>query len=114
MMSRLDGSELSEKEHILQSLEDIATTPIGTRIMRRDYGTQLADLIDQPISEALYLKIYSTLYVAYLRWEDRIDISQIQVAEIQNGQLILDITGFLKTNGMEMNISIPVKWGAIA
>ena len=114
MMSRLDGSELSEQEHILQSLEDITTTPIGTRIMRRDYGTQLADLIDQPISEALYLKIYSTLYVAYLRWEDRIDISQIQVAEIQNGQLVLDITGFLKTNGMEMNISIPVKWGAIA
>ena len=114
MMSRIDGSELSEQEHILQSLEDITTTPIGTRIMRRDYGTQLADLIDQPISEALYLKIYSTLYVAYLRWEDRIDISQIQVAEIQNGQLVLDITGFLKTNGMEMNISIPVKWGAIA
>ena len=113
MMSRYNGSVLTEIEHINQSLEDIATTPIGSRLMRRDYGTLLANLIDQPISEVLYLKIYSTLYTAYVRWEDRIDISEMNVADINNGQLILDIVGFLKTNGNEINMSIPVQLGAI-
>lgn len=114
MMSRYNGSTLTELEHIQQSLEDIATTPIGSRIVRREYGTLLANLMDQPISEALYLKIYSTLYSAYVRWEDRIEISQINVADIQKSQLILDIVGFLKTNGNEVNMSIPVKLGAIS
>lgn len=113
MMSRYNGSDLSEIEHIKQSLEDIATTPIGSRLMRRDYGTLLANLIDQPISEVLYLKIYSTLYTAYVRWEDRVDISQMNVVDIKNGQLILDIVGFLKTNSNEINMSIPVQLGAI-
>jgi len=114
MMSRYIGSELTEIEHIKQSLADIATTPIGSRLMRREYGTLLANLIDQPISEALYLKIYSTLYTAYVRWEDRIDISQINVAELKKGQLILDIVGFLKINGNQINLSIPVNLGALS
>ena len=113
MMSRYNESVLTEIEHIKQSLADIATTPIGSRLMRRDYGTLLANLIDQPISEVLYLKIYSTLYTAYVRWEDRVDISQMNVVDIKNGQLILDIVGFLKTNGNEINMSIPVQLGAI-
>ena len=114
MMSRYNGSELTELEHIRQSLEDIATTPIGSRLMRREYGTLLASLMDQPIGQALYLKIYSTLYSAYVRWEDRIEISQISVAELNKGQLILDVIGFLKTNGNEVYMSIPVKLGAIS
>ncbi|ATO19997.1 baseplate assembly protein [Acinetobacter sp. LoGeW2-3] len=114
MMSRYNGSELTELEHIRQSLEDIATTPIGSRLMRREYGTLLASLMDQPIGQALYLKIYSTLYSAYVRWEDRIEISQISVAELNKGQLILDVIGFLKTNGNEVNMSIPVKLGAVS
>lgn len=114
MMSRYNGSELTELDDINQSLEDIATTPIGSRLMRREYGTLLASLIDQPTGEALYLKIYSTLYTAYVRWEDRIDINQINVAELKKGQLILDIVGILKTTGNQVSLSVPVKLGAIS
>lgn len=113
MMSRYTGAEIAELEHIRESLEDIATTPIGSRVMRRNYGTLLFNLIDQPISEALYLRIYSTLYAAYVRWENRIEISQIQVVELNKGQLILDIVGFLKSSGSEVNMSIPVNLGAL-
>ena len=113
MMSRYTGAEIAELEHIRESLEDIAITPIGSRVMRRNYGTLLFNLIDQPIGEALYLRIYSTLYAAYVRWENRIEISQIQVVELNKGQLILDIVGFLKSSGSEVNMSIPVNLGAL-
>lgn len=112
MMSRFSGSSLTEIEHIKQSLVDITSTPIGSRLMRREYGTHLADLIDQPIGQSLYLKIYSTLYSAYMRWEDRIDIDQINVESINQGQLILNIVGYLKTNGSEQSLSLPIKLGA--
>ncbi len=49
MISRETGKLLTEIEHIKQSLADLISTPIGSRLMRRDYGTQLANLIDQPI-----------------------------------------------------------------
>lgn len=40
MMSRENGRELeTELDHIRQSVQDILTTPIGTRIMRREYGS---------------------------------------------------------------------------
>lgn len=114
MMSRSDGTTLTEIEHIHQSLEDISTTPIGSRLMRREYGTLLVNLIDQPISESLYLKVYSTLYSAYVRWEDRIEISHINVANVSNGQLVLDVAGIIKRSGSAINMPIPINWGAIS
>ena len=39
MMSRNTGLSLSsEADQIRQSIQDILTTPIGSRIMRRNYG----------------------------------------------------------------------------
>lgn len=111
MMSRFNGSELTEHEHIFQSLEDIASTPFGSRIMRREYGTQLANFIDQPISQSLYLKCYSSLYAAFLRWENRIEISQIIVAEVSSGKMILDIEAILIKTGDPLNFQIPVGLG---
>ena len=47
MMSRNTGLSLSsEADQIRQSIQDILTTPIGSRIMRRNYGSLLPQLID--------------------------------------------------------------------
>jgi phage baseplate assembly protein W len=51
MMSRQNGVSISELESIQQSIQDIVTTPLGSRIMRRDYGSIIPDLIDQPMSD---------------------------------------------------------------
>ena len=37
----------------------------------------------------------------------------MNIADIKNGQLILDIVGFLKVNGNPFNMSIVVQLGAI-
>ena len=42
------GRALSGVDHLKQSVRDILTTPIGSRVMRRDYGSRLFDLIDNP------------------------------------------------------------------
>ena len=56
-MNAESGRAISETAHILQSVRDILTTPIGTRVMRRDYGSEIFSLIDQPQHGATRLRL---------------------------------------------------------
>lgn len=38
-MNSETGKTISGIEHLKQSIVDILTTPVGTRVMRRDYGS---------------------------------------------------------------------------
>ncbi|MCS6241370.1 hypothetical protein G3467_17370 [Shewanella baltica] len=78
-MNRFDGRGLSESQHISQSIQDILTTPLGARVMRRDYGSAIFELIDQPQSAAVKLQIMAAAVIALTRWEPRIRITEIEV-----------------------------------
>lgn len=78
-MNRFDGCGLSESQHISQSIQDILTTPLGSRVMRRDYGSAIFELIDQPQSAAVKLQIMAAAVIALTRWEPRIRITEIEV-----------------------------------
>ncbi|ELY5272404.1 baseplate assembly protein, partial [Yersinia enterocolitica] len=47
-MSRNAGQTITDADHISQSIADILITPVGSRVMRRAYGSLLSELIDQP------------------------------------------------------------------
>lgn len=79
-MSRETGRAITDVEHIRQSCGDILRTPVGSRVMRRDYGSLLFSLIDQPQTDALKLQIMCACYMALLKWEPRISISALTVA----------------------------------
>jgi phage baseplate assembly protein W len=46
------GKALSGLAHLRQSVTDILSTPIGSRVMRREYGSQLFRLIDAPLNRS--------------------------------------------------------------
>ncbi|MEI6419209.1 MAG: GPW/gp25 family protein, partial [Sphingomonadales bacterium] len=60
-MSRTDGAALGGDAHLAQSIADVLTTPLGSRVMRRDYGSLLFDLIDQPFSSTTRLLLFSAV-----------------------------------------------------
>jgi len=93
------GKPLSGTEHLRQSITDILTTPIGTRVMRRDYGSRLFDLIDAPSTPGTVIDIYSAAATAIKQWEPRYKVSRIRVAAISVGRLVLDIFGLDKESG---------------
>jgi phage baseplate assembly protein W len=66
-MNRETGGALADLDHIRQSVRDILLTPLGSRVMRRQYGSLLSALIDQPHNEALRLQIMSACYMALQR-----------------------------------------------
>lgn len=63
-MNRNTGIGISDSEHISQSMRDILLTPVGSRVMRREYGSLLSALIDMPQNPALRLQIMVACYSA--------------------------------------------------
>ena len=51
-MHAATGRSLTGLDHLRQSVADIITTPIGSRIRRRRYGSEVPELIDQPLNSA--------------------------------------------------------------
>ncbi|QTL38494.1 GPW/gp25 family protein [Xenorhabdus budapestensis] len=107
-MDRHTGHTLSDSDHIRQSIADILMTPIGSRVMRRDYGSLLPDLIDQPQNPALRLQIMSACYMSLLRWEPRIRLEAINYLRAEQGELSVEISGVNIQNNLPFSLSIPV------
>lgn len=112
-MSAATGRQLEGIEHIQQSVRDILTTPIGSRVMRRDYGSLLPELIDQPLNGATALRAYSATIVALMKWEPRIRVRQITrlAPADQPGSLILDMSAQRTDTGEAIDLSVPLRQG---
>lgn len=79
-MDKQTGSTITnENQHIRQSIADILLTPIGSRVMRREYGSQLFELLDRPINNALLLQIAGASVMALKKWEKRVEITRFKV-----------------------------------
>ncbi|KFF48781.1 GPW/gp25 family protein [Salinicola sp. DM10] len=109
-MDRTSGAALAGIAHIRQSVTDILTTPIGSRVMRRDYGSLLPELIDQPLDGATALRAYSATVVALMRWEPRIRVKQItrHVSTTRPGRLTLSVHAERVDDGADLTFDIPL------
>lgn len=90
-MSADSGRRVEDVAHIRQSVRDILTTPIGTRVMRREYGSILPDLIDQPLNGATLLRAYAATVMALIHWEPRIRVTRVQFAGGAGGALTVEL-----------------------
>ena len=79
-MSRATGVLLPPPEHLRQSINDIITTPIGSRLLRREYGSLIPFLIDQPVNPSTKLKMMSAIATAIIKWEPRVKVRQVQLS----------------------------------
>ena len=114
-MNRSTGAALATSAHISQSIGDILTTPIGSRVMRREYGSLLPDLIDAPFNDTTRLQAYAAVAMALMRWEPRIRLSRVQLSlgDVA-GQAILDLEGTLTDSNEPLSLRVPLSLGAAA
>ncbi|MCS6520867.1 hypothetical protein NYA10_29720, partial [Burkholderia thailandensis] len=56
-MNARTGRAIAGQAHIEQSVADILFTPLGTRVMRRDYGSLLPELIDGPVNPLMRMRV---------------------------------------------------------
>lgn len=114
-MNAHTGLSMTEAEHIAQSINDVLTTPLASRVMRRDYGSLLPDLIDWPSNDATRLQAYSAIVTALMRWEPRISLSAVSLSLGERpGQFFLDLDGQHVDSNEAMNLRVPLQMGAVA
>nr|UWI12355.1 MAG: Protein of unknown function (DUF2634) [Bacteriophage sp.] len=104
-MSQGNGKAITDTDHLRQSVRDILLTPQGSRIARREYGSLLSDLIDQPQNPALRLQVMSAVYVALSRWEPRLTLDSITISSNFDGSMVVELTG-QRSNGAPVSISV--------
>jgi phage baseplate assembly protein W len=111
-MARDTGAALDGLDHIRQSVADILSTPMGTRVGRRDYGSLVPELIDQPMTPANILRLYAATAVALTRWEDRLRLRRVGLVVGErpgSAQVVLDArrTDTASANAL-VRLSIPL------
>lgn len=108
-MSASTGRRLDGLDHIRQSVADIITTPVGSRVMRREYGSLVPELLDMPITDALMMRVYAATVIAVSRWEPRINITgaRQQVSSQTPGAAVIELTGETVT-GEPLSVEVPI------
>ena len=111
-MSAITGRALSGAEHLRQSITDVLTTPLGTRIERRDYGSAVSELLDQPGNELTMLRVQSAIVTALLRWEPRFRPARLQVLrQGMDGQLVAVREGSTTHDGQDASMQVMLQGG---
>lgn len=76
-MDRVTGKTIEGADHLRQSIADILGTPLGTRVGRRDYGSRIPELLDQPLNDLTRIRVFAAAALALLRQERRARIQRI-------------------------------------
>lgn len=80
-VSSTTGAALDGVQHLAQSITCILTTPVGSRVMRRDFGSLLPQLVDQPFHAATRIRLYAATASALMRWEPRLRLTRVAIEQ---------------------------------
>ncbi|ENK5166708.1 GPW/gp25 family protein [Citrobacter freundii] len=102
------GKCLSGVDHLRQSVSDILSTPVGSRVLVRDYGSELFSLLDNPRDESTRLRMIAASATALARWEPRLKVTRVLVSfpEGESGCVV-------NIEGINKETNLPVKTGDI-
>lgn len=103
-MDATTGRTLSGIDHLRQSIRDILTTPIGTRVMRRDYGSRLYRLVDAPMNSGTILDLYAATAEALATWEPRVELKSVALASASYGRVVLDMVAEYRPEGRDIRL----------
>lgn len=92
--------------HLAQSINDILSTPKGTRVMRRAYGSDLPRLIDAPMNGETVVDLFMATAEAIDRWEPRLKLIRVEISEASAGRMGLTLTG--EVAGTDTRIAVEV------
>ncbi len=106
-MDRRTGKPLTGWPHVVQSIEDILTTRLLQRVMRREYGSRLPQLIDAPMEPRVVLAFYAAVAEALRRWEPRFRPTHCSIkAGDADGRISLRLAGTYYPRGHRGDYSV--------
>lgn len=98
------GQALHGIDHLRQSVRDILTTPLGSRVMRRDYGSALPALVDANVTDLTIAQLYAATADALARWEPRLHVTKVALDTLTASRVGLTIDAIYLPEGREIRI----------
>ena len=115
-MNATTGRAIDGDAHLHQSIAKILTTPTSTRLQRRAFGADLADLVDAPYHDATRVRLYAATATALMRWEPRLKLTRVTLSsdrQAASGAVTIDIEGVKTQSGDLVNTSVQLTtWSA--
>lgn len=102
----------SGAEKLKQNLIHLLLTGVGERVMRRDYGGGLQQLIHDPNNDALRAITQHQIAKSIGRWEPRVLLQSVTITE-QGATLIAEIRYVVRSTGQRESLSVPIGLGGI-
>lgn len=109
-MNRHTGTTIDGDAQLAQDINDLFSTPVGTRVMRRAYGSLLPSLLDQPLNGETQLLVCAAAAGAINRWIRRIRVVACRLTGNAEGKGLLTID-FRRTdtiNAQPASLAIPL------
>lgn len=115
-LNQFTGLTLEGAPHLNQSIGRILSTPLGSRIARRDFGAELFELIDAPSNPATRVRLFAAVATALMRWEPRLKLNRVgmSIDPAVPGTIVIEIEGVTTISRERVNTAVPLNLGASA
>lgn len=97
-------------EKLKENLVHILLTGVGERVMRRNYGGGIQQLVHDPNNDALRAIIQHQIATSIGQWEPRILLQNVAVSQ-QEGTVFIDLQYIIRRTRQVQSLSVPIPWG---
>ncbi len=111
-IDRNTGAALTGWDHCVQSILDIVSTAIGSRVIARPYGSNGPNLVDRPQSPPSIVAHWSAIAEALRQWEPSFRLRQVSATRLgADGVAAFALAGDYYPNGYlgDYTIVIPMQ-----
>ena len=104
-----DKGDTSSIEKIRESLQQILGTFTGERVIRREFGNLLRDLLFDPNNAVLRQQILQFVTSAITSWEPRILLVSVQIdsSQADKGVVLIDVEYIVRKSNVSDNLVYP-------
>lgn len=115
-MNHTTGRAVDGVPHICQSVARILTTPRGSRVGRREFGSDLQELVDAPMNLATRVRLFAAAATALMRWEPRLKLTRVslEVDPTRPGRAVIAIEGITTISRESVSTTVPLNMSRIA
>ena len=99
-------------EKLKENIIHILLTNIGERVMRRDYGGGIRQLVHDPNNDALRAIVQHQIAKSIGQWEPRVLLEDIGITQ-QEGTLIAELRYVVRRTGQPQSLSVPIGLGGV-
>lgn len=107
-MNNQTGKALDGLEHLRQRLTDVFTTPKASRIMNREYGCDLSELVDQNMTPAWMVQCYVAIANSVSNPMNGLQdfrLERIQPSAVEDAKGVFDVTGVYLPTGNRVTVT---------